>query len=110
MSRAEILIKIKDAESKAKENITEAEEKSKAIVTNARKESIRMAREADEAMKAEHDSALARERAKIASQRSDLLKKGEEESARLRAKASANLPKAKTHLKERFERTFDASA
>ena len=36
MSRAEILVKIKDAESKAKEYIAKAEDESKAIVANAR--------------------------------------------------------------------------
>ena len=110
MSRAEILVKIKDAESKAKDCITEAEDRSKAIVATARKESVRMAREAEERMKASHDSALAGERVKIASQRSALLKKGEEESETLKAKAANNIPRAKDHLKERFERTFDASA
>jgi len=39
VSRAEILVKIKDAESKAKDVVSEAEEKSKAIVATTRKES-----------------------------------------------------------------------
>ena len=110
MSRAEILVKIKDAESQAKDYITEAEEKSKAIVATARKESVRMARAAEETMKADYDSALSDERAKIASQRSELLKNGEEDSERLKAKAVTKIPSAKNHVKERFERTFDASA
>jgi vacuolar-type H+-ATPase subunit H len=74
VSRAEILVKIKDAESKAKDYLTEAEDQSKAIVATARKESIRMIREAEEGMKSEYDSALAHEKAKIASQRNELLK------------------------------------
>lgn len=109
MSRAEILVKVKDAESRAKDYITEAEEKSKAIVANARKESVRMMREAEDGLKAGHDSALAQERAKIASQRNELLKRGEEESERLRVKAANNIPRAKNYLKERFERTVDAT-
>ena len=110
MSRAEILVKIKDAESKAKDCVTKAEDRSKAIVATARKESVRMAREAEERMKADHDSALAGERARIALQRSALLKKGGEDAEAFKVKAANNIPGAKNHLKERFERTFDASA
>ncbi len=110
MSRAEILVKVKDAESRAKDYITEAEEKSKAIVANARKESVRTIREAEDGMKADYDSALAHERATIASQRNELLKRGEEESVRLKVKAANNIPRAKNHLKERFERTVDAAS
>lgn len=109
MSRAEILVKVKDAESRAKDYITEAEEKSKAIVATARKESVRRMREAEDELKASHDSALAQERARIASQRNELLKRGEEESERLRVKAANNIPRAKNYLKERFERTVDAT-
>jgi ATP synthase H subunit len=110
VSRAEILVKIKDAESKAKDYLTEAEDQSKAIVATARKESIRMIREAEEGMKSEYDSALAHEKAKIASQRNELLKRGEEESEKLKVKAANNIPRAKNHLKERFERTVDAAS
>jgi ATP synthase H subunit len=110
VSRAEILVKIKDAESKAKDIVTEAEEKSKGIVATARKESIRMIREAEEGMKEDNDSALAHERATIVSQRKELLKKGEEESERLKLKAASNIPRAKNYLKERFERTVDATS
>ncbi len=110
MSRAEILVKIKDAESRAKDYITEAEEKSKAIVATARKESVRMIRDAEERTIADHDSALSQERAKIESQRKELLKKGEEESEKLKVKAANNIPRAKNYLKERFERTVDATS
>ncbi len=110
MSRAEILVKIKDAESKAKDVVSEAEDKSKAIVATTRKESIRIIREAEEGMKVDHDSAVAQERVKIASQREALLKKGEDESEKLKVKAANNIPRAKNHLKERFERTVDATS
>jgi len=110
VSRAEILVKIKDAESKAKDVVSEAEEKSKVIIATTRKESIRMMREAEEGMKVEHDSAVAQERVKIASQREALLKKGEDESGKLKVKAANNVPRAKNHLKERFERTVDAAS
>jgi V/A-type H+-transporting ATPase subunit G/H len=110
VSRAETLLKIKEAESKAQEIIRQAEEQQKAIVSSARKDAIRMMQEADDNMKAEFDAALASEKAKIASQRSEALRKGKEEADQLKFKASKNVQKAKNHLKERFERTVDATS
>lgn len=110
MSRAEILVKVKDAESRAKDYITEAEEKSKAIVATARKESVRIIREAEEGIKVERDSTLAQEKVKIASQRKELMAKGEEEAEKLKVKAANNIPRARNYLKERFERTVDATS
>ena len=110
MSRAEILVKIKDAESKAKDYVTEAEENSKVIVATARKEAVRMIRNAEDGMKADRDSTLAQEKVKIASQRKELMAKGEEEAEKLKVKAANNIPRAKNHLKERFERTVDATS
>jgi ATP synthase H subunit len=110
VSRAEILVKVKDAESRAKDYITEAEEKSKAIVATARKESVRIIREAEEGIKVERDSTLAQEKVKIASQRKELMAKGEEEAEKLKVKAANNIPRARNYLKERFERTVDATS
>ena len=110
MSRAETLLKIKEAEAKAKEIITEAEEKQNAIATSARRDAVRMVQDADDRMKAEYDSAFAQEKARIATQREGLLRKGREEAERLKSKAAGNVPKAKAQLKDRFERTIDASS
>jgi len=110
VSRAETLDKIKDAESKAKETVKAAEERSSAIVAAARKEAVRKVTAAEDVMKADFDAAIAKERSKIASQRSELLNQGKEEADRLKVRSANNIPKAKNHLKERFERTVDASS
>lgn len=110
MSRADTLLKIKEAESKAQEIMRQAEEQQKAIISSARRDAIRMMQEADDKMKVEFDAALASEKAKIASQRQETLKKGSEEADRLKSKAAINIPKAKKFMKESFERTVDATS
>lgn len=110
MSRADTLVKIKEAESKARETIAAAEEKQKAVLAGARREAIRMMQEADDRMKAEHEAAMDKERHAMADKRQQLLRKGSDEAAKLMSKAAGNVPKAKARIKEVFERTIDASA
>ena len=110
VSRAETLLKIKEAEASAKEIVSQADEKAKATVATARKDAVRIVQEADEKGMAAYDAAYASEKAKIATEREATIKKGAEESQRLKAKAQANVPKADAYLQERFERTVDASS
>jgi vacuolar-type H+-ATPase subunit H len=110
MSRADTLVKIKEAESKARETIAAAEEKQKAISAGARREAIRLMQEAEDKMKAEHEAAMAKEKQAMSEKKQQLLKKGSEEADKLMSKAAANVPKAKARVKEVFERTIDASA
>ena len=109
MSRAETLLKVKEAEAEAKKIVSQAEDKAKATAAAARKEAVRIVQEADEKGKAAYDSAYAAEKAKIAAERETIVKKGAEEAERLKAKARTNVPKADAYLLERFERTVDAS-
>ncbi len=110
MTRADTLVKIKEAESKARETIAAAEEKQKAILAGARREAIRIVQEAEDKMKAEHETALAKEKQAMSEKRQQLLKKGSDDAAKLMSRAASNVPKAKAKIKEVFERTIDASA
>lgn len=110
MNRSDILLQVKDAESKAQQIVKEAEEKQRAIITSARREAATRVKEADEKLKAEYDSRLAREREAIAAEKQAYLKKGTEEAAAIKAKAEANIPKVITHVMQSFERTLDAAA
>ena len=110
MSRADTLVKIKEAESKAQEIIKEAEERQVAILSSARKDAVKTIQEAEDRIKSSYDQAFGQEKARVASQREEQLRKGKEEADRLRSKASSNIPKAKKYLMDRFERTFDASS
>lgn len=110
MSRADTLLKVKEAESKAETIVKDAEEQQKVIISSAKREAARMIQDAEGNMKAESDSVFARDKASISSQREELIKKGKEEAGKISAKASVNVPKAKNHLKERFERALDATS
>ena len=110
MSRADTLVKIKEAESKARETIASAEEKQKVTLAGARREAIRIVQEAEDKMKAEHEAIMSKERQSMAEKRQQLLKKGSDDAAKLMSKAAGNVPKAKARIKEVFERTIDASA
>jgi len=110
VSRADALLKVKEAESKAETIIKDAEEQQKVIISSAKREAARTIHDAEGNMKAESDAAFAREKATISSQREEIIKKGKEEAGRITTKASVNVPKAKIHLKERFERALDATS
>ncbi len=110
MSRAETLLKIKEAEAEAKQIVSQAEEKAKATAAAARKDAARIVQEAGEKEKTAYDSTFAEEKAKIAKGREETVKKGAEEAEHLKAMARGNIPKADAYLRERFERTVDASS
>jgi V/A-type H+-transporting ATPase subunit G/H len=110
VNRSDILLQVKDAESKAQQTVREAEEKQRAIITSARREAAARVKEAEEKLRAEHEARFAKERESIASERQAYLNKGKEEAAAVKAKADAKVPAAITHLMQSFERTLDVAA
>ena len=83
--------------------MVEADEKQKALVAAARKDAVRKIQDAEEKQRAESESAYAAEKAKVSSQRDDILFKGREEASRVKGIAEHNIPKAKALLKQAFE-------
>lgn len=83
--------------------MVEADEKQKALVVAARKDAVRKIQDAEEKQRAEFESAYAAEKAKVSSQRDDILSKGKAEASAVKAKAELNIPKAKAQLKQAFE-------
>lgn len=110
MNRSDILLQVKDAESKAQQIVKEAEDKQRSTVTSARREAATRVNEADEKLRAEYDSRFAKERESIASEKQAYLNKGKEEAAAVKAKAEAKIPNVITHLMQSFERTLDVAA
>ncbi|HUV25051.1 MAG TPA: hypothetical protein VMW26_06455 [Methanomassiliicoccales archaeon] len=110
MSRAEILLKIKDAEQDAQQILFKAQERQKNIVSSARKEAVDMLLSAEANLREEHNSALSSERDRVTGLRNELLKKGKEEAAAIDKKSSELVKRAKIHLKSLFERTIDATS
>ncbi len=110
MNRSDILLQVKDAETKAQQIVKEAEEKQRATVTSARREAATRVNEADEKLRAEYDARFAKERESIASEKQAYLNKGKEEAAAVKTKADAKIPNIITHLMKSFEGTLDVAA
>lgn len=109
VSRDDILLQIKRAEEEAEQIIKEAQESQRAVVVAARKQAIRVTQERDERLRAEFDSAISKERAKVASQRETILSKGKDEALRMRTQAEDRTRKVKDYLKDSFARTLDVA-
>ncbi len=103
MTRADTLLQIKDAEAKASQIMIEADEKQRALVASARKDAVRKIQDAEEKQRVEFESAYAAEKAKVSSQRDEILRNGKAEASGVKGKAERNIPKAKEHLKQAFE-------
>ena len=110
MNRSDILLQVKDAESKAQQIVKEAEEKQRATITSARREAATRVNEADEKLRAEYEARFAKERESIASEKQTYLNKGKEEAVAIKSKADAKIPNVITHLMQSFERTLDVAA
>lgn len=110
LSRAEILLQIKNAEKDAQQILLEAQEKQKSIVASARKEAIELMQVAEDDLREEQSTALSSERDRVAGLRDELLKKGKEEASAIEKRSGELVKKAKIHLKSLFERTIDATS
>jgi V/A-type H+-transporting ATPase subunit G/H len=110
VNRSDILLQVKDAESKAQQIVKEAEDRQRAIISSARKEAATRVNEADEKLRTESDARFAKERESIAAEKQTYLNKGKEEAASVKAMAEERVPKAITHLMQSFERTLDVAA
>jgi len=110
VNRADILLQVKDSESKAQQIVKEAEEKQRAIVSSARKEAAARVNEADEKLRVEYDAKFAKERESITAEKQSYLQKGKQESIGIKDRADARVPNVITHLMQSFERTLDVTA
>jgi vacuolar-type H+-ATPase subunit H len=110
VNRSDILLQVKDAESKAQQIVKEAEEKQRATISSARKEAATRVNEADEKLRTEFDARFAKERESIAAEKQTFLKKGTEDATSVKTKADDRVPKVITHLMQSFERTLDVAA
>jgi V/A-type H+-transporting ATPase subunit G/H len=109
VGKTETLLQVREAEEKAKQILEQADEKQRNILAAARREAVERMQSAETATRSKNEAALAREKKNLAVQKDELLKKGNEEAALLGAKAKDRIPKAKTYIKQHFERTLDAA-
>jgi len=110
VNRSDILLQVKDAESKAQQIVNEAEEKQRAIISSAKREASTRVNEADEKLRTEFDARFAKERESIANEKQTYLDKGKEDAASIKVKANERAPKVITHLMQSFERTLNVAA
>jgi len=109
MSRDETLLQVKRAEEEAEQIIKEAQESQRSVVIAARRQALKATQDADERLRAEFDSAVSKERAKIASEREAILVRGRDDALRVRDQAKNRMNRSKDHLKDSFARTLDAT-
>jgi vacuolar-type H+-ATPase subunit H len=109
VGKAETLLKVRDAEAKAKQTLEQADEKQRSILAAARREAVERSQKAEIDLKAKTESGLAQEKKALTAKKEDLLHKGNEEAAKIDAKAKERVPKAKQMIKAQFERTLDAA-
>ncbi|MDR0523953.1 MAG: hypothetical protein LBG62_05990 [Candidatus Methanoplasma sp.] len=110
MSRTDILIEIKKAESEADEKVAKAEADKKAAVADARRESVKRIQEAESDLRANHESVIAREMAAADAGKRDKLAAGEKEANALEASSKKNIGKVNDFLAKEFERTINAAS
>lgn len=109
VGKDQTLLQVKDAEAKAKRTIEEADERQKAVVAAARRDAVEKIQGAEKSLKEKNDAAIVVEKKQLASQREELMSKGKAEASKIKARATERIPKAKSFLKEHFERTLDAT-
>jgi len=110
LSRAEILLQVKNAEEEAQQILKRARDEEKALASSARKEAVRRVQEAEERLQEEFNSALSAEKDRVASLREELIRKGQAEASSIERMAEERIQKAKIHLKSLFERIVDVAA
>lgn len=110
MGKADALSQIKEAEAKAKRTLEEADEKQKSIVASARREAMDKLQAAERDLRAKREAVLVQERQALAAKREELLRKGNDDAAKIKSRAAERVPMAKTTIKQHFERAFDAAA
>ncbi|OPY33363.1 MAG: hypothetical protein A4E32_00649 [Methanomassiliicoccales archaeon PtaU1.Bin124] len=106
MTRADTLLQIKDAESKAAQIVKDAQEKQRAIVANARRDAVKRIQDAEVKMREENDRAFNSERAKVTSTKTELINKGAEEARLVKSGSASKKAAVRAHLKDAFEKSL----
>ncbi len=109
MGKEQTLLQVREAEKKARDLILDAEEKQKSIVAAAHRDAAAKVQEAERELKMKRDSVLVNEEKELALEKEAQIAKGKDEANTIKVKANERVPKAKTYIKEHFERTLDVA-
>ncbi len=76
MTRADTLLKVKEAEAKAAQIVKDAQERQKVIVANARRDALARMRDSEARMKEEREKTIMAEKIKLDAARQEQMAKG----------------------------------
>jgi V/A-type H+-transporting ATPase subunit G/H len=106
VTRSDTLLQIKDAEAKAAQIVKDAEDRHKQIVVAARREAVAKIQAAEDKQRADYESAYSGEKAKISTQRDEIIRKGTIEAQAVNARAESKVNAVVDHLLAKFEQTL----
>ena len=110
MSRTDILTEIKQAEANADAKVKKAEDEQKAALADARRDSVKKIQDAEAQMRSSYESAVAKEKGKLAQQHESKLVEGKREADRIDASSKAKMRGAKDFLINEVERILNVSS
>lgn len=106
MTRADTLLKVKEAEAKAAQIVKDAQERQKTIVSNARREAITRTRDAEAQRKEDRETAINTERVKLDALRKEKMAMGNAEAQKALSVPESKVLAIKAYLKESFEKSL----
>jgi vacuolar-type H+-ATPase subunit H len=106
VTRADTLLKVKEAEAKAAQIVKDAQEKQKVIVANARRDALGRIRDGEAKMKEEREKAIGAEKVKLDAARKEQMAKGNAEANKALTTSDSKIFAIKSYLKESFEKSL----
>jgi vacuolar-type H+-ATPase subunit H len=106
VTRADTLLKVKEAEAKAAQIVKSAQEKQKATVANARRDALTRIRDGETRLKEDREKAIAAEKEKLDAARREQLAKGNADANSALAVSDSKIFAIKSYLKESFEKSL----
>ncbi len=106
MTRADTLLKVKEAEAKAAQIVKDAQDKQKVIVANARRDALGRLRDGETKMKEEREKAIGAEKVKLDAARKEQMAKGNAEANKALTTSESKIFAIKSYLKESFEKSL----
>ncbi len=106
MTRADTLLKVKEAEAKAAQIVKDAQEKQKVIVANARRDALSRIRDGEANMKEDRERAIATEKVKLDAARKDQMAIGNADANKALTVSDSKIFAIKSYLKESFEKSI----
>jgi vacuolar-type H+-ATPase subunit H len=106
VTRADTLLKVKEAEAKAAQIVKDAQERQKVIVANARRDALARMRDSEAKTKEDREKAIAEEKVKLDAARKEQMAKGNSEANKALTVSDSKIFAIRSYLKESFEKSI----